>query len=125
MPNRTEMLHFRATPEEKARIEAGAKRAALDLSEYVRRELLNGSWRAAAFAEVVEKGRPYEVAPTQPAVEEYRKLPIADLPPETPSETYEQLMERRVGELSADEAGPDEVAGAREKAYAEWIGRKL
>lgn len=38
MSNRTEMLHFRATPEEKAAIHENAARADLALSEWLRQQ---------------------------------------------------------------------------------------
>lgn len=41
MPNRTEILHFRATPEEKGRIKENAGHAELHLSEWMRQRSLD------------------------------------------------------------------------------------
>lgn len=61
-PNRTEMLHFRATPEEKERIKENAGHAEVALSTWMRERSLDEEWPNG--------GTPEEPAPTQPAVEE-------------------------------------------------------
>lgn len=118
MPNRTEMLHFRATPEEKETIRENAGHAEVALSEWMRFRCLTGDPRYPDASEFV---------PTQPAVKEsegFRAAPGSvveeTMAAETTAETYEQFMERRVGELMADKY-PHETATLT--AEAEWTQR--
>lgn len=121
MPNRTEMLHFRATPEEKERIKENAGHAEVALSTWMRARSL--SYGEGDFERVLE-----ELAPTQPPVEEPAE-PLRDFwPPadvHAKGETYVQFMERRVGELVGKDAGPEAQAQARKRAYDQWINREL
>lgn len=110
MPNRTEILHFRATPEEKGRIKENAGHAELHLSEWMRQRSLD------------------RLVPTQPAVE---GVPLAvswengkHYDEKTAHvETYEQFMERRVPELCGENPSVAELHHARDAAEVEWAER--
>lgn len=140
MPNRTEILHFRATPEEKAAIKERAEAAGKkQFSAFMRDLALYGGMEVegipyetpeetrqkALVRKAVKNGEPIDVqvvagsaAPTQPAVEEseadeamWRSIR---------GETYEQFMERRVGELLGDDATLAANDRATETAEREW-----
>lgn len=128
MSNRTEILHFRATPEEKAAIKANAGQAEVALSTWMRQRSLD---REMQWGEL---RRRLDAAPTQSAVEE------ADLSTGSPAldrlldqtearlpkggESYEQFMERRVGELLGDDASAEAQSQAQTTARAEWIASR-
>lgn len=124
-PNRTEILHFRATPEEKQTIRENAGHAELALSEWMRQKSLDEPWGP-------------DDGPTQPAVEEFTVLSEVgmartaegnvvreDHPEAIHGETYEQFMERRVGELVGDgvETTEQPRMEAEAAARAEWTER--
>lgn len=145
-PNRTEILHFRATPEEKGRIKENAGHAELHLSEWMRKRSLTTfeDPNLGISHEAVEA-----VLSTQPVVgdpererelrKEVRQIEAeADAQeaegaqfPDDPTgsvaqalgETYEQFMERRVGELGGETAGDMGRQDATEEAEAEWAQR--
>lgn len=122
MPNRTEILHFRATPEEKGRIKENAGHAELHLSEWMRQRSLD------------------RLVPTQPAVEgingdgeftcqecgaELRDgLHCGECEHHQVAETYEQFMERRVPELCGENPSVAEVGDAEIAARVEWAERR-
>lgn len=145
MTNRTEMLHFRATPEEKQTIRENAGHAELALSEWMRQRSLDGLIPAfedpvtrenkAKVRQACEEGKPVDAqvvsgssAPTQPAVEEPDGARFPDDPTgavaEALGETYEQFMERRVGELLGDDASAEAQGQAQTTARAEWIASR-
>jgi hypothetical protein len=148
MTNRTEILHFRATPKEKKTIRENAGHAELALSEWMRQRSLDRLIPAfedprtrenkAKVRQAREEGKPVAVqvvpgsaASTQPAVEEPAKHRIdGELYTMTPigDETYEQFMERRVGELLGFDVGETEASmalrdSAAKQAEAEWAER--
>jgi hypothetical protein len=114
MTNRTEILHFRATPEEKQTIRENAGHAELALSEWMRQRSLD------------------RLVPTQPLseqVEELRGVPGTEtrypLEVRGESETYVQFMERRVPELCGENPSVAEVGDAEIAARVEWAERYL
>lgn len=139
MPKRSEILHFRATPEERAELERRAH--PYDLSRLIRQALGLPVGLKATVS-------PESLAPTQPAVEESDPPlanpgssficcgnpkggdhePWCDVGRWDPlgsvakalGETYEQFMERRVEELTGEHPSPGDDAAARANAYAEW-----
>lgn len=135
MSNRTEILHFRATPEEKGRIKENAGHAELHLSEWMRKRSLTTfeDPNLGISHEAVEA-----VLSTQPAVENdplgrkamKRELEGAHVDrvhfDEEPAsgETYEQFMERRVGELCGENPSGVEIAEAELAARTEWAKRQ-
>lgn len=132
MTNRTEMLHFRATPEEKARIKENAGHAEVALSTWMRERSLDvdkpyeGSKPPESFKAVNA-----EALPTQPAVEASERIhEEAEAAKQgfTASfhrdpETYEQFMERRVPELCGENPSVAEIGDAEIAARAEWAER--
>jgi hypothetical protein len=118
MPNRTEMLHFRATPEEKTRIKENAGHAEVALSEWMRKRSLS------AFEEGVRS------AITQPdplgrkaMKRELEGAHVDRIHFDEAPETYEQFMERRVPELCGENPSVAEVGDAEIAARAEWAER--
>lgn len=63
-PNRTEMLHFRATPEEKAEILVKAGEAGMELSEWLRTRGQGFGWHQS-----LEKPSPTQPAEAEEAAE--------------------------------------------------------
>lgn len=121
MTNRTEMLHFRATPEEKQTIRENAGHAEVALSTWMRAKSLDYEAR---------------LNPTQPAVEESVQISEVgtartaegsvvreDHPDAVHVETYEQFMERRVPELCGENPSVAEIGDAEIAARAEWVER--
>lgn len=119
MPNRTEILHFRATPEEKGRIEENAGHAELHLSEWMRQRSLD---RLAPTQPVVEKSEGLKYSAMNVGLNERDELVVIDpeLPIEVKFETYEEFMERRVPELCGENPSVAEVGDAEITARAEW-----
>lgn len=126
MTNRTEILHFRATPEEKGRIKENAGHAELHLSEWMRQRSLD---RLVPTQPVVEKRYDVheppesfkaEAAPYEPRIDSGGYV--------VGSETYEQFMKRRMAELLGFDVGETEASmalrrAAAETALAEWAQR--
>lgn len=149
MPNRTEILHFRATPEEKETIRENAGHAELALSEWMRQRSLDYPRRAREAVQRFttqpqfeccggpnETGKHLEGCPRcmQEEVEASyhdkrlaRRLRDEEFRAEynrtLDCETYGQFMERRTRELEGDDAGPKAEAEAWDAADAEWNAR--
>ncbi len=141
MPNRTEMLHFRATPEEKTRIKENAGHAEVALSAWMRDQSLKDEKPWGAYGRRCAEPDMQD-SPTQPVVE------APDPPLANPGstficcgnpkdgdhepwcdvgryvkergETYEQFMERRVPELLGQDVDTGDVESAQLQARAEW-----
>lgn len=115
MPNRTEILHFRATPEEKETIRENAGHAELALSEWMRQRSLR-----------TEEDRwPDEgLMHPKPPVAQVLRVTETHEPFIDPLETYEQFMERRVPELLGQDVDAGDVESAQWQARAEWAANE-
>jgi hypothetical protein len=139
MSNRTEMLHFRATPEEKAAIEDMARQNGKSLSEWMRERSMVWSFSIQSDQELQDRWVSKEaqtqgvrIAPTQPVVGNPPCLRCNGESMVSPSdrcpecggdggETYEQFMERRVPELCGENPSVAEIGDAEIAARAEWV----
>lgn len=148
MPNRTEMLHFRATPEEKAEIVSKAGEADMHLSEWLRTRAQGFGWhqsleKPSSTQPVVEEdcGCPNaardehtdycparlaghnEFMEGSPAAQGFRRAAEEVSRAKRRGETYEQFMERRVPELCGENPSVAEIGDAEIAARAEWAER--
>lgn len=142
MPNRTEILHFRATPEEKGRIKENAGHAELHLSEWMRQRSLD---RLHPIQPIVKTPRPFDDPGNLRRVHaggEKKSASDAEAPAEVAwhdiedaeadpgqewqavrDETYEQFIDRRIRELVGEDASDDDLIEAGRTAHAEWAQR--
>lgn len=133
MSNRSEMLHFRATPEEKAALQIAASELSMELSRYIRERLFTEDWRSPVL--VAEESRRFPDGPTtrqkalvRQAEKEGKSVDVqvaAGSAQPVGCETYEQFMERRIAELLGDDASPEAREQAETTAQAEWITRDV
>lgn len=121
MSNRSEMLHFRATPEEKAAIQARADECGGKLSDYMRGRLLV----AAGYCESAEESHPPPDEEEKPEPAQFPDGPTSQEMGLMAPATYEQFVERRVAELLGDDASPEAREQAETTAQAEWITRDV
>lgn len=153
--NRTEILHFRTTPEEKAVIKGLAGQAEVALSTWMRERSLDKlnptqefplgapgctcpDERCMLHGTVPVLGGLRKPSSTQPVVDgvSLKGGERVELVPPTPrpeggiykvtgaGESYEQFMERRVGELLGDDASAEAQSQAQTTARAEWIASR-
>lgn len=127
MPNRTEMLHFRATPEEKETIRENAGHAELALSEWMRQRSLDRLVPTQPVVEASYHNERLKQRLEDPEFrEEFEREKATFVDGASQGETYEQFMERRMGELIGEgetEASMALRRAAAETAEAEWAQR--